>query len=436
MKKSILSSTYSVKVKHYNHIFKDTIVIFRRVVDFLINVCINEWDDLFAMSSTDEQNNHIERLIHATKHNPMPKYVEFDKLFYKLPSYYRRSAASSAIAIVKSCKNSFKKKAPTAEHVYPRMYRKEMYARTDMYNAKIKVFIRNTWDWISVKLRKSDIDYINRHCKDRKECAPVLQKRGKEWFLDFCFEESYELNKTDIFDQTVVAVDLGINTAATISVMRSDGTILDRHFCKLTKETDSLTHSLNRIKKAQQQGNRRMPRLWAKAKGINHDISIKTARYIMDIAEIYNADVIVFEYLDTAGKKRGFKKQKLHMWRKQEVQEIVTHKAHRAGIRISHVCAWGTSKLAFDGSGVVSRGKAGGFNTYEICRFSNGKIYNCDLSASYNIGARYFIREITKSLCESTRLVLEAKVPQVTKRSTSTFATLINLNNELMAVGA
>ena len=82
------------------------------------------------------------------------------------------------------------------------------------------------------------------------------------------------------------------------------------------------------------------------------------------------------------------------------------------------------------------RGKAGGFNTYELCKFSNGKVYNCDLSASYNIGARYYIREIIKSLCESTRLVLEAKVPQVAKRSTSTFATLKDLNKELMAVGA
>ncbi|MDD6281988.1 MAG: transposase, partial [Oribacterium sp.] len=60
----------------------------------------------------------------------------------------------------------------------------------------------------------------------------------------------------------------------------------------------------------------------------------------------------------------------------------------------------------------------------------------CDLSASYNIGARYFIREILKSLDESSRLAIEAKVPQSAKRSTCTFSTLISLNAELMSLVA
>ena len=84
------------------------------------------------------------------------------------------------------------------------------------------------------------------------------------------------------------------------------------------------------------------------------------------------------------------------MWNHQYVQNLVTHKAHLLGIRISRICAKNTSKLAFDGSGPVLRGKDAGFNTYELCKFQNGKIYNCDLSTSYNIGARYFIREIEK----------------------------------------
>ena len=143
----------------------------------------------------------------------------------------------------------------------------------------------------------------------------------------------------------------------------------------------------------------------------------------MDVAILYNADVVVFEHLDKDGKVRGSKKQKLKMWRSQEVQSIVANKAHRLGIRISHICAWGTSKYAYDGSGTVLRGKDGSFNTYELCRFRNGKVYNCDLSASYNIGARYFIREIIKSLPVRDRLLIEAKVPQCSKRITCTFST-------------
>jgi IS605 OrfB family transposase len=316
--------------------------------------------------------------------------------------------------------------------VFPSMYRTVMYNQTDDYRAQLKVYVRNTWDWITVDLRKSDMDYIVRHCKERKQCAPTLQKRGREWFLDFPFEEKVTLNDSNINDQTIAAVDLGINTAATISVMRSDGTILGRHFCKLSKETDHLTHSINRIKKAQRHGNHKTPRLWARTKGINQDIATKTANYIMDVAVLYNADVIVFEHLDRNGNTRGSKKQRLKLWRSQEVQSIVTNKAHRLGMRVSHICAWGTSKLAYDGSGTVLRGKDGGFDTYELCRFQNGKTYNCDLSASYNIGARYFIREILKSLDESSRLLIEAKIPQCSKRSTCTFSTLISLNAVLM----
>lgn len=307
-----------------------------------------------------------------------------------------------------------------------------MYQQTGKYEARIKVYIRNTWDWLTIKLRRSDMDYIERRCKARKHCSPILQKRGDEWFLDFPMKEYIELCDTDVADRIICAVDLGINSAATISVMCSDGTILGRHFLKLPKEQDCLTHSINRIKKAQQHGNRKMPRLWAKVNGINHDISVKTAEFIMDVAVLYNADVIVFEYLEKKGKKRGSRKQRLHLWKSQEVQRIVTDKAHRLGMHIARICAWNTSRLAYDGSGRVLRGKHAGFSSYSVCQFQNGKVYNCDLSASYNIGARYFIREILKSLPEKERLLMEAKVPPCSKRSTCTWSTLISLNAELM----
>ena len=363
--------------------------------------------------------------------------------FYKMPSYMRRGAINEAIGKVSSYKSNLvngqnnpigkKPSYPKAGYVFPSMYRTVMYNQTGDYTTQIKVYIRNTWDWINIDLRKSDMDYIYRRCKGRKQCAPTLRRRGKEWFLDFLFEEKVKLADTSVCGQTIVAVDLGINSAATISVMRSDGTILGRHFCKLSKETDHLTHNINRIKKAQQHGNYKTPRLWAKEKGINHDIATKTANYIMNIAVLYNADTIVFEHLDKNGKVRGSKKQKIKLWRSQEVQSIVTNKAHRLGMRISHICARNTSRFAYDGSGFVLRGKNGGFNTYELCRFQNSKTYNCDLSASYNIGARYFIREILKSLDESSRLLIETKVPQCSKRSTCMFSTLINLNAALIA---
>ena len=437
-------TTYKVKIKHYNHIFKQTVAIYRNAVDYLIAVCHENWESISSIEGSLNRQRYVETLVHATKDNPNPKY-DFDEKFYKMPSYLRRGVISEALGKVSSYKSNLKNWEseepssrgefpgyPKAGYIYPSLYRGNMYSETeDTYKAQIKVYVRNTWDWITVQLRKSDVDYINRRCKNRKQCAPTLQKRGKEWYLDFPFEENVKLCKTNIKDQTVVAVDLGINTAATISVMRSDGTILGRHYCKLPKETDHLAHSINRIKKMQQHGNYKTPRLWAKAKGINHDIATKTAGFIMDVAVLYNADTIVFEHLDRKGKLKGSKKQRLHMWRCKEVQAIVTNKAHRLGMHVSHICAWGTSKLAYDGSGFVARGREGGFNTYELCKFTNGKVYNCDLSASYNIGARYFIRELLKSVPEKARLRIEAKVPQCSKRSTCTLSTLVNLNTVL-----
>ena len=44
-------STYSVKIKHYNHILKETIEIYREAVDYLIDVCLNEWNDIIAKSN-------------------------------------------------------------------------------------------------------------------------------------------------------------------------------------------------------------------------------------------------------------------------------------------------------------------------------------------------------------------------------------------------
>ena len=216
--------------------------------------------------------------------------------------------------------------------------------------------------------------------------------------------------------------------------MTSDGTVVGRRFLHLPSEYDRLKHCIGHIKHAQQSGARRMPGLWARAKGINDDISVKTARYIVDTAMLYGVDTIVMEVLDLNGKKRGSKKQRLALWRARYVLSMVEIKAHRAGIRVSRVCAWNTSRLAFDGSGRVLRGGESaktGCKNHSLCEFPNGKVYNCDLNASYNIGARYYIREILRNQSERTRLALTAKVPSLAKRSTCTLSDLKDLRAAL-----
>ena len=72
-------------------------------------------------------------------------------------------------------------------------------------------------------------------------------------------------------------------------------------------------------------------------------------------AEEKHANVIVFEYLETKGKISGRKKQKLHLWRKRDIQKRCEHQAHRRGMHISRICAWNTSRLAYDDLGTVVR---------------------------------------------------------------------------------
>ena len=439
-------TTYPVRISRYHKVFQDTVSWYRNAVDFFIRVILSE-EDLFLLKNQTERVNAVERLTVTSAKRPEVKY-NFGKDFYKFPAYYRRAAIAEALGCVSSYLSRVKNwevedtgtrgkkpSLPKAGFTSPALYRKNCYIRETDYTASIKVWVNNTWDWVTVDFRKSDADYILKHCRGRKECVPVLRKRGKKWYLDFSFEEKTKLHDIPVEDQLVLAVDLGINNACTCSVLAADGTVAGREFLSLPAENDCLDHAVGRLKKAQRNGTKRMPRLWAAVNGINDNIAVRTASFIVEQAVKYNVDTVVFEHLDTSGKKKGSKKQRLHFWKAQYVQKMVTDKAHRLGIRISRICAWGPSKLAFDGSGTVKRGKESEktAGNYSICEFQSGKIYHCDLNASYNIGSRYFIREILKSVPVTVQQDIGAKVPRCLKRSTCTLSDLISLAAVLAA---
>ena len=88
-------TTYSVKIKHYNSIFKETVAIYRHAVDYILNVCLENWEEISSLEGRNKLV-YVERLVHATKDNPAPAYG-FDSKFYKMPSYMRRGAINEAI---------------------------------------------------------------------------------------------------------------------------------------------------------------------------------------------------------------------------------------------------------------------------------------------------------------------------------------------------
>lgn len=411
-------------------------------MDYFIELMMEHWESHFAnLSHANDCVRVAESLSVRTIKRPMTAY-NFCQDFVKFPSYLRRAAIKVAHGQVSSYQTrlaKWKKKSgqkgrppglPKAGRTFPVMYRDNTFIRTGRNSVQLKVRIRNTWDWVDVELDKHDVDYIALHCATRNELVPTLRKRGNKWYLDFSFSEKVTLDKVSLDTQRILSVDLGINNACVCSVMDSKGTIIGRFFKKLPKEQDSLERALRRIKKAQSSGAKRTPRLWARANGVNKDIAVKTANFIAGVANEFKVDVIVMEHLDLAGRKRGSKRQRLHHWRAKSVQKMVEHKAHRCGIRIRRVCAWNTSKLAFDGTGVVTRDT----NNYSMCTFQTGKRYSCDLSASYNIGARYFLREYEKSISVTKWRRISAKVPGCAKRVTRTLDTLIRVCAELRSM--
>lgn len=438
-------TSYNVRLKtEYIPALKQTVNLYTAAVGFYIDLILSEWDS-FKGLSTNETVPCAEALSHATSAHPAPKY-DFDSRFPKFPCYLRRAAISSAFGKCRSYKSNLanweasdprtRKKVPSRPHVameMPAFYKGNMFFRTDIYTARLKLFYHNDWQYVDVSLRKCDVDYLLHHCAGRKEASPVLRHCHKVWELSFSYEEDRILNNTPVLEKRILAVDLGINSPCACCVMTSDGTVLGRHFCKAPVEEDSLNHKLGKLKKAQRHGSRRMPKKWASIDGMNTSLSRKTADFIISMAVLYNVDTIVMEYLDTSGKKRGSKKQCLHMWRKSAIQRQVELQAHRLGIRFSRICARNTSRLAFDGSGKVLRGSEADLDSYSLCMFQTGKIYNCDLNASYNIGARYFIRELLKPFSEKEKLPVLAKVPECGKRSTCTLASLIRLYAVLVA---
>ena len=436
-----LTSSYAVEIKHINKLFRQTIKIYNDAISFCVKAFEEHWEVLETLDAGNKERfAYADALIHSTKSNDA-LYPEFDVKFRKMPSYLRFSVINTVLGYLSSYHSNLDNwefsntdnKVPTLQthlNKLPTFYKGNMYLDDcDGDAVRLKLFVNNDWNWVTVLLKHTDVINIQRRMQNAKMSVPTLEKKNKKWFLRFAFEEKVDLNKTKLEEQRILAVDLGINTDATCSVMNIEGAILAREFINFASDKDQLYHTLNKIKKVQQRyGSNNIQKLWRYAKFHNEELARKIAKQIVYVATKYQCDVIVFEHLDTKGKKRGFKKQKLQMWKKNTIQRIVEHKAHKNGIRVSHICAWGTSKLAYDGSGVVLRGKNADLDTYELCKFSNGKVYNCDLSASYNIGARYFIREIQKILPAKVWSDIVAKVPECQKRTQCTYNTLLEIN--------
>lgn len=438
-----ITSSYKMKLTGDLKALETSIGMYREALRILIPIIDDNWETLSEYEFSNQKYNRVEKWIHNTKDN-QAKY-DFDEQFPKFPTYLRRSATATALGIVSSYRSNLanwekdpKGQAPQlslTHYAYPAYYKGGLFRNFDpiKQTVELKVFKNGDWVYETYKLKTSDCTYYQTYLTGKKQNVPFIQKKGRRFYASFSYEEKVELVKDESISK-ICAVDLGLNTDATCTIMGQDGTVYARTFISFSKEHDRLNTQQGRIKRNQKRGSRHNKRLWRSVAGISQDIADKTVKAILDFGNEYGVDVFVLEYLEFKGKNIV---KRAHFWRYKRIYKVLAQRAHQYGLRIARVNARYTSRLAFDGSGWSKRGREIAPETpYALMEFPNGKTYNADLNASYNIGARFFIRHLLKTVTATQRLALEAKVPQVAKRSICTLSDLINLRSELAVLTA
>jgi IS605 OrfB family transposase len=383
---------------------QETVETYRAMVRALIGVIYVHWKEIQLSTSPCAC---VEKLMHRTSKNTNPRYKYFEEKFYKFPSYLRRAAIEVAIGQVSSFITRYDKwqhgirkrrdeqppKLTAKVSVYPALYLGQCIQYLENYQtANIKVFNGSDWVWTQVKIEGKRKRHL---VESNKQLSPSLIVKGKKVHLSVPFRVNpIKLNNKK---QVVASVDLGINTAATCSIVTILGTVTARLFLNLAADIDQRDRRLKLIsKKASltmgKGGKLRKgfcQSLYRKARNINQQIAQKVSTSIVKFALENNVSTLVFEHLQgfrpRGGKKSSTLRQRFHGWLHRRIVQLVKEKFLEVGGKVEFVNPANTSKYAFDGSGLVKRDKS----NYSLAKFPNGKLYNSDLSASYNIAAKF-----------------------------------------------
>ena len=425
VKQNIRSDKWKiVATRQQKEVLQKTVSEFRCLVRCLVGVVYTHWSAIGKLDAKS-QIPAVEKLIHVTAKNPNPKYQYFNRRFYKFPSYYRRGAIQFAVGQVSSFvtryrewQSGIRKRKDTRPPklnadcgTYPPLYKGQcIQLSQDNKSAAIKIFTGRDWVWTTVGITGHRKRHLN---PNNVRKSPYLIVNDKSCHLSVPFQvKTPKVKET----KSVLSVDLGINTTATASVVNFDGTVSHREFLHPGRDIDRRDKRLKRIsKKASLTGKlqRGFARgLYRKAGNINREIGQKVSARLVKIAKQYGVKYIVFEHLKgwrpRGGKKRSTLKQRFHNWLHRRIVNLTEMKWSELGARVVFVNPRGTSSYAYDGSGKLKRSST----NYELAVFASGKKYNCDLSASYNIGARFIFKllgrnspqdEQGKSSCSSPR---------------------------------
>ncbi|MEQ8462743.1 MAG: transposase [Coleofasciculus sp. E1-EBD-02] len=428
-----------------------TVAEYRHFLKPLVLISYWNWGNLSGLNSSEKVNT-LEKLIHKTVDNPSPKYywyfhkaISNHPSFRKFTSYLRRAAIQDAIGIVSSFvtrwdtwkrgerRNRYDKspKLTSMCNSYPAMYKgQQIKYHSNFTSVDLKIWNGADWVWMQgVSIKKHG---KSRHTsRGAKLLSPALIANKRSIHLSM----PVEVHPQPLPDSDYVcAIDIGINTTATCSIVGLDGTVKARKFINPARDIDRRDQRKQRIatksKLTRKIIDQDLPKgfcqgLYRKSKNINKHIAQTVSRQIVEFAQKHQVSVIVFEDLSNwkakGGKHGSLQKQRFHQWCKDNLVELTIQKFSELGGKVRKVNAKYTSAYAFDGSGKIKRSN----KKYSQAIFQNGKRYNADLSASYNIGARYWYAVLSNS--KFTRVWVGRSSSQ-TLRTPVTLSTLWELS--------
>jgi hypothetical protein len=150
--------TAKLKITSHTKTLEPTLEIYRKALSFYIDIVQKKCDSIRELGSSGKLL-LLENITHKTRQHSEVKY-DFDKKFYKFPSYLRRACIMEAIGYLESYYSNserwqrekgealikgkkFHKKPPVLQlnhKSFPTLYKPEMFKRDDDGSMKMKVF--------------------------------------------------------------------------------------------------------------------------------------------------------------------------------------------------------------------------------------------------------------------------------------------------------
>ena len=233
--------------------FAENADLFNRVVAFYFS-CIQAHEGILALANKEALTS-LEKLTHATQHNPAP-IMPLCEIAPAIPAMFRRAAINAALGSARAFFSSLKrwrtrkeryearparrgkKKKPFTERppVPPRSWNKSapfyagLWRDRGEHGITLKVWTGSCWSWIKIRTLARDLP------EGFELGSPQLVRHGKQWWLHTSIEKTFtappKVAEQITHPETkICAVDLNLGEhIAVCTVQTVEGTILATRF--------------------------------------------------------------------------------------------------------------------------------------------------------------------------------------------------------------